>query len=60
MLDLVWDPAKKKKGNVWKIVAVVAACVALFLVLFVALARIAPNFTDKLLYTQEELRIINY
>ena len=37
----------------------VAACVALQLGGFVLLSRIAPDFTDKLLYTEEELSIIN-
>jgi len=42
----------------WAIV--VAAAAALALAGFAALARLAPDFTDKLLYTQEELEIINY
>lgn len=37
----------------------VAACAALLLGGFVLLSRIAPDFTDKLLYTEEELAIIN-
>ncbi len=37
----------------------VAASVALLLGAFVALSRLAPDFTDKLLYTEEELSIIN-
>ena len=37
----------------------VAASVALLLGGFVALSRLAPDFTDKLLYTEEELSIIN-
>lgn len=36
------------------------AAVAVLLAGFVALSRIAPDFTDKLLYTEEELSIINY
>ena len=36
------------------------ASVILFLGLFMLLARIAPDFIDKILYTEEELRIINY
>lgn len=42
----------------WAIV--VASAAALALAGFAALARLAPDFTDKLLYTQEELEIINY
>ena len=42
----------------WTIGAIAAA--AVLLLAFVALSRIAPDFTDKLLYTQEELEILNY
>ena len=35
-----------------------AACI--LLAAFVAVSRLAPGFTDKLLYTQEELYILNY
>lgn len=36
------------------------AAVALLIAAFAALSRIAPDFTDRLLYTQEELEILNY
>ena len=36
------------------------AAVALALGAFAAIARLAPDFTDRLLYTEEELSIINY
>ena len=42
----------------WAIGIVAAA--AVLLLAFVALSRIAPDFTDKLLYTPEELEILNY
>ena len=38
----------------------IAAAAVLALAGFAALSRIAPGFTDKLLYTQEELDILNY
>ena len=38
----------------WLYVAVVALAV------FMILARVAPDFIDSILYTPEELRIINY
>ena len=38
----------------------IAASVILFLGLFMLFARIAPDLTDKILYSEEELRIINY
>ncbi len=49
---------KLRKPAVWAL-GVVAAAVVLLLA-FVALSRIAPDFTDKLLYTPEELEILNY
>ena len=38
----------------------IAAAAAVLLGGFVALSRIAPDVTDKLLYTQEDLEILNY
>ncbi len=38
----------------------IASSVILFLGLFMLFARIAPDLTDKILYSEEELRIINY
>lgn len=38
----------------------IAASAALLLGGFVLLSRLAPDFTDKLLYTEEELSILNY
>ena len=52
----------KKQG--WKVTAMVAASVVgvalLALGIFLLLARIAPGFIDSILYTPEELRIINH
>lgn len=52
------NPRKGLRWYGWAGIAV-AAC-ALLLAGFVALSRIAPDFTDKILYTPEELAIINY
>lgn len=49
---------KRSKAFKWGVGA--AAAVALLLLGFVALSRLAPDFTDRLLYTQEELSILNY
>ncbi len=53
---------RRKKG--WRKALIAAACVAGILVLalgiFILLARVAPDFIDSILYTPEELRIINY
>ncbi len=52
----------KRRG--WKMAAVVAASVVgvalLALGIFILLAHVAPGFIDSILYTPEELRIINY
>lgn len=46
------------------ITRIAAACVVgtalLLFVIFIILSRVAPSFTDSLLYTPEELEIINY
>ncbi len=53
---------RKKRG--WKVAAIVTACVIgvalLALGIFILLAHIAPDFIDSILYTPEELRIINH
>lgn len=56
-------PAKKSrkgwKALIWTAVAIAALAVT-FIVGFVILAHIAPDFIDPILYTQEELEIINH
>lgn len=57
------EPAKKSrkgwKALIWTAVAIAVLAVT-FIVGFVILAHIAPDFIDSILYTQEELEIINY
>lgn len=57
------EPAKKSrkgwKALIWTAVAIAALAVT-FIVGFVILAYIAPDFIDSILYTQEELEIINH
>lgn len=57
------EPAKKSrkgwKALIWTAVAIAALAVT-FIVGFVILAHIAPDFIDSILYTQEELKIINH
>lgn len=57
------EPAKKSrkgwKALIWTSVAIAALAVT-FIVGFVILAHIAPDFIDSILYTQEELEIINH
>ena len=56
--------AEKKSGKVWRGIAVAAAVLvataAVVIGGFIVLAHIAPAFVDSLLYTPEELQIINY
>lgn len=57
------EPAKKSrkgwKALIWTAVAIAALAVT-FIVGFVIFAHIAPDFIDSILYTQEELEIINH
>ena len=57
-------PSQVRKGRGWRTAAIVAAsvvgAVALALGIFILLSHVAPDFIDSLLYTPEELRIINY
>lgn len=57
------EPAKMSrkgwKALIWTAVAIAALAVT-FIVGFIILAHIAPDFIDSILYTQEELEIINY
>lgn len=50
-------PRKKRRGWIWPVAVIGVA--ALLLIAFLVLARAAPDFIDSILYTEEELRIIN-
>lgn len=52
------DGRKRRKALVWLLCILGAALLALGI--FILLAHIAPDFIDSILYTPEELRIINY
>ena len=58
------EAQKVRKRDGRRITRIAAACVVgtalLLLVIFIILSRTAPSFTDSLLYTPEELEIINY
>lgn len=63
--DPVGDEAGRRgKGRGWRRAAIAAAALVgaavLALGIFIFLSRVAPDFIDSLLYTPEELRIINY
>lgn len=48
---------RKSRRWVWPLVIAILA--VLLFAAFLVLARVAPDFIDKILYTEEELRIIN-
>ena len=50
-------PCPRNKAVIWALASV--AAVVLVIGGFVALSRLAPDFTDRLLYTPEQLAIIN-
>ena len=54
----------RRRGRGWRTAILVAAglagLVALALGIFILLSHVAPDFIDSILYTPEELRIINY
>ena len=54
------ESAKKgRKILLWCIIGLIGL-VILFLLIFILLAHVAPDFIDSILYTPDELRIINY
>ena len=56
-----WKEPERKGLPVWSIILIALVGVAILtLVAFMILARVAPDFIDTLLYTPDELRIINY
>ena len=56
-----WKEPERKGLPAWSIVLIVLVGVAILaLAAFMILARVAPDFIDTLLYTPDELRIINY
>ena len=54
------DGQPVKKFRWWIPLLVLFALAAIFLAVFLILAHVAPDFIDSILYTPEELRIINY
>ena len=52
---------RKKISKAWYIIPIVLVCLAIVcLAVFLVLCDVAPDFVDSLLYTPEELKIINY
>lgn len=53
-------PLKKKSHNGWKVTGWILLIAAVLCGAFVLASRLAPGSTDFLLYTPEELEILNY
>lgn len=53
------QPRPRQRRRWWVVLLVVVALLAVALGVFVILAHAAPDFIDSILYTPEELRIIN-
>ena len=54
-------PSRRRIPKACYIVPLALVCIALLcLAVFLVLCEVAPDFVDSLLYTQEELKIINY
>ena len=51
---------EKHRGRWWLWPVAIIFAAAFALALFLVLAHVAPDFMDSILYTQEELQIINY
>lgn len=50
----------RRRRRWWIVPLILLAVAAVALAVFVVLAHVAPDFIDSILYTPEELRIINY
>ena len=60
--DYILEEPEKKKSRWWipVVLAAILTLVIIALAAFIILAQVAPDFIDSLLYTPEELEIINY
>ena len=60
VFDKPCKDSRKAYAKVLNVIAVTVALIFVLLLLFMVLGRIAPDFVDKLLYTSEDLEILNY
>ena len=60
--DYTQEGPEQKKSRWWipVVLAAILTLVIIALAAFIILAQVAPDFIDSLLYTPEELEIINY
>lgn len=54
------DPAPRKRFRWWVLILILLILAAVGILAFLILAEVAPDLIDSILYTPEELRIINY
>ena len=52
--------SRRRLSRFWRIVLWILGLVILLLILFVILARLAPDFIDSLLYTPEQLEVLHW
>jgi len=58
--EVVAEPEPNTMKKVLKVLGIVVACLVFLLVVYVAVMRLFPDFMNDVLYTPEELEIINF
>ena len=53
------EPEPVKKNRFWRILLIIAIVIVAALIILAVLGRVAPEWLDKFLYSEEELRILH-
>ena len=53
------EPVPVKKSHFWRILLIIAIVIVAALIILAVLGRVAPEWLDKFLYSEEELRILH-
>ncbi|MCR4569518.1 MAG: hypothetical protein K5661_03860, partial [Bacteroidales bacterium] len=56
---LVPEPKPAKKHHFWRIIIIIAIVILVAVIVLAVLGRVAPEWLDKFLYSEEELRILH-
>ena len=56
---LVPEPKPAKKRHFWRIIIIIAIVILVAVIVLAVLGRVAPEWLDKFLYSEEELRILH-
>ncbi len=56
---LVPEPEPAKKRHFWRIILIIAIVILVAVIVLAVLGRVAPEWLDKFLYSEEELRILH-